>query len=150
MSGMRSDQARAPSYALLRPFRSAENVTSATFPVHHDLVDTLLRAHSTPSDPPRWDPIVAHVLATLAGYAYSDAETVAMIADPSGGMGSVGSSGSPLGGTQSARSLSAPIHPRFSAAAATAAQGTAVSIGQTAVAQTATAQSWTATPTPTP
>jgi hypothetical protein len=80
MSGMRSDQARAPSYARLRPFRSAESVRSETFPVHHDLVDTLLQAHTMPSDPPRWDPVVAHVLATLAGYAYSDAATVAMIA----------------------------------------------------------------------
>lgn len=80
MSGMRSAQARAPSYRLLRPFRSAEAVTSPTFPVHRDLVETLLRAHSAPSDPPRWDPVAAHVLATIAGYAYSDADTVAMIA----------------------------------------------------------------------
>lgn len=80
MSGMRLAEARAPSYPRLRPFRTADAVTSATFPVHHGLVDTLLRAHATPSDPPRWDPVVAHVLATIAGYAYADAETVAIIA----------------------------------------------------------------------
>ncbi len=80
MSASRSDQARAPSLALLRPFRAAQEVTSPTFPVHHDLVETLLSAHAAPSDPPRWDPIVAHVLATLAGYAYSDAATVATMA----------------------------------------------------------------------
>jgi hypothetical protein len=80
MSGLRITQARAPSYARLRPFRAPESITSSTFPVHRDLVGTLLRAHTTPSDPPRWDPVVAHVLATIAGYAYSDAETVAMIA----------------------------------------------------------------------
>lgn len=80
MSGMHFAQARAPSYPRLRPFRSAENVTSETFPVYRNLVDTLAGAHLTPSDPPRWDPVVAHVLATIAGYAYSDAETVAMMA----------------------------------------------------------------------
>jgi hypothetical protein len=80
MSGMRSAQARAPSYPRLRPFRAPEGVTSPTFPVYDGLVDTLLRAHAAPPDPPRWDPIVAHVLATLSGYAYSDAATVAMIA----------------------------------------------------------------------
>ena len=80
MSGMLTAETRAPSYARLRPFRSPEGVTSPTFPVHHELVETLLRAHAAPSDPPRWDPVVAHVLATLAGYAYSDAETVATIA----------------------------------------------------------------------
>jgi lipase (class 3) len=80
MSGMRFAQARAPSYPRLRPFRPAGAVTSPTFPVHRDLVETLLRAHAAPSSPPRWDPVVAHVLATIAGYAYADAETVAMIA----------------------------------------------------------------------
>jgi Lipase (class 3) len=80
MSGMRTAEARAPSYAQLRPFRGPADVTSPTFPVHADLVETLLRAHVAPTDPPAWDPVVAHVLATLAGYAYSDAETVATIA----------------------------------------------------------------------
>lgn len=80
MSGMRSAQARAPSYAELRPFHTLESVASTTFPVYADLVERLLRAHVEPSDPPRWDPAVAHVLATISGYAYSDADTVAMIA----------------------------------------------------------------------
>jgi len=73
-------EVHAPSYARLRPFRAPGAVTSPTFPVHRDLVDTLLRAHLAPADPPRWDPVVAHVLATLAGYAYSDADTVATMA----------------------------------------------------------------------
>ncbi len=80
MSGTRFAQARAPSYPRLRPFRTPESVTSPTFPVYDGLIDTLLRAHTAPSDAPSWDPVVAHVLATIAGYAYSDAETVAMIA----------------------------------------------------------------------
>ncbi len=80
MSGMRSAETRAPTYRRLRPFRGAESVTSPTFPVYRDLVERLLRAHSAPSDPPQWDPVAAHVLATIAGYAYSDADTVAMMA----------------------------------------------------------------------
>jgi hypothetical protein len=80
MSGMRSEQARAPSYPRLRPFRAAESVTSPTFPVYDRLVDKLLQAHAAASGPSRWDPTVAHVLATIAGYAYADAETVATIA----------------------------------------------------------------------
>lgn len=75
---MRFAEARAPSYLTLRPF-SAEKGAPA-FPVHAGLVEALLRAHAEPSDPPRWDPVAAHVTATLAGYAYSDAATVAMIA----------------------------------------------------------------------
>ncbi len=80
MSGMRFAQALAPAYSRLRPFRSAEGVISPTFPVYHDLVEKFLQAHTAPSDPPRWDPVVAHVLATIAGYSYSDADTVALIA----------------------------------------------------------------------
>lgn len=80
MAGLRSAEACAPSFARLRPFRDADGVTSATFPVYRDLVDRLLAAHVAPADPPAWDPVVAHVLATLAGYAYSDAATVAMMA----------------------------------------------------------------------
>ena len=75
--GANRDEARAPSYRTLRPFRDAAHVTSATFPVYPDLVGELLRAHAAPEDPPRPDPTVAHVLATCAGYAYSDAATVA-------------------------------------------------------------------------
>mgnify|MGYP003502429736 CR=1 FL=1 len=48
--------------------------------LEHRFVERLLKAHEAPSEPPRWDPTVAHVLATIAGYAYSDAATVAMIA----------------------------------------------------------------------
>ena len=51
------------------------------FPVHESLVARLLAAHSpdavTRPDPR--DPAVAHVLATCAGYAYADAETVALM-----------------------------------------------------------------------
>ena len=78
-SGMRSAEARAPSYRQMRPFRDEANITSATFPVYEDLVGDLLRAHARPEDPPKPDPTLAHVLATCAGYAYSDAATVAMI-----------------------------------------------------------------------
>lgn len=78
-SGMRFAQARALSYRALRPLREEAGVTSATFPVYHDLVDRLLRAHAAPQDPPRWDATAAHVLATCAGYAYSDADAVAMM-----------------------------------------------------------------------
>jgi hypothetical protein len=45
------------------------------FPVYEQLVDALLSAH-TPAAATR-DAIVAHVLDTCAGYAYSDIETVA-------------------------------------------------------------------------
>jgi hypothetical protein len=61
----------APSYARLRPLRAP---TGASFPVYPDLVDRLRAAPAAP------DPTAAHVLGTCAGYAYSDADTVAMIA----------------------------------------------------------------------
>ncbi len=64
-------QAIAPSYRELRPLK--EPITS-TFPVYKDLADTLVKTHAIP------DERVAHVLATCAGYAYSDESTVAMIA----------------------------------------------------------------------
>lgn len=64
---------RAPGYRELRPMRKSEEVTSATFPVYRDLAERLLAAG------PGADERVAHVLGTCAGYAYSDAETVAMI-----------------------------------------------------------------------
>jgi hypothetical protein len=63
-------QAPAPEYQELRPLKS---VKTNTFPVYHDLVERLLAGSKHPDD------IVAHVLATCAGYAYSDAQTVAMI-----------------------------------------------------------------------
>ncbi len=46
------------------------------FPVYPDLVERLLGA-PTDGEP---DPAIAHILATLAGYAYSDGATVATIA----------------------------------------------------------------------
>jgi hypothetical protein len=49
----------------------------APFPVHRDLAGVLLAGHAT-ADSER-DPTIAHVLATFAGYAYSDIETVAMV-----------------------------------------------------------------------
>ena len=66
------DKAIAPPYSTLRPLKPER---SATFPVYADLAATLgqLAAGSNP------DATVAHVLATAAGYAYSDAETVAMM-----------------------------------------------------------------------
>jgi hypothetical protein len=70
---MRTTQARAPSYEQLRPLRKPEDVTTPTFPVHGDLADKLVAAKTHP------DQVVAHVLATCAGYAYADADTVAMI-----------------------------------------------------------------------
>ncbi|HUK64464.1 MAG TPA: lipase family protein, partial [Dongiaceae bacterium] len=45
------------------------------FPVYPRLVETLAAAHL--SAPVQRDPTVAHVLATCAGYAYADSETVA-------------------------------------------------------------------------
>lgn len=60
----------APSYEELRPMRP---VKTDGFPVYHELADQLA---STTSHP---DSTVAHVMATCAGYAYSDAATVAMI-----------------------------------------------------------------------
>jgi hypothetical protein len=46
------------------------------FPVYSDLAASLATAHP-PSAAARRDPLVAHVLGTLAGYAYADADTVA-------------------------------------------------------------------------
>jgi hypothetical protein len=77
--GPQSNECRAPSYRDLRPFRTEATVTSQTFPVYSDLVDRLLRAHTAAATTPQFDPTVAHVLATCAGYAYSDAQTVAMM-----------------------------------------------------------------------
>jgi hypothetical protein len=47
--------------------------TSPGFPVYPDLTQTLLTASKHP------DEIVAHVMATCAGYAYSDADTVSVV-----------------------------------------------------------------------
>jgi pimeloyl-ACP methyl ester carboxylesterase len=47
------------------------------FPVYENLVEDLLAAHE--ASPTERDPTVAHVLGCCAGYAYSDARTVAMM-----------------------------------------------------------------------
>lgn len=49
----------------------------APFPVHRDLAGALLAGHVTAAQ--ERDPTIAHVLATFAGYSYSDSETVAMV-----------------------------------------------------------------------
>jgi Lipase (class 3) len=59
-----------PDYARLRPYGPT---TTAGFPVYPDLEARLLNPHRRP------DPVIAHVMATCAAYAYSDAETLSMI-----------------------------------------------------------------------
>jgi lipase (class 3) len=61
----------------------------APFPIHEDLPVRLLAAHATAADR---DPLVAHVLGTLAAYAYADTETMATMAARLGleGSGCVG------------------------------------------------------------
>ncbi|MGH3379851.1 MAG: lipase family protein [Actinoallomurus sp.] len=59
-----------PDYARLRPYGPR---TTHGFPVHPDLEARLLRPGRHP------DPVVAHVLATCAAYAYAGTETVSMI-----------------------------------------------------------------------
>jgi hypothetical protein len=59
-----------PSYRRLRPYGPG---TTAGFPVYPDLEELLLRPTRHP------DPVIAHVLATCAAYAYAGTETVAMI-----------------------------------------------------------------------
>ncbi len=61
----------------------------APFPIHADLTTRLLAAHATGTDR---DPLVAHVLGTLAAYAYADTDTVAAMAGRLGltGSGCVG------------------------------------------------------------
>ncbi|MET8141154.1 lipase family protein [Sphaerisporangium sp. NPDC005288] len=68
--GPRSQDVRAPSYEELRPFGHRE---TAGFPVYKNLERRLLEAGGHP------DPEIAHVLATCAAYAYSDARTLSMI-----------------------------------------------------------------------
>ncbi|HUK61741.1 MAG TPA: hypothetical protein VLV15_00365, partial [Dongiaceae bacterium] len=55
--------------------RVAGGACTPPFPVHPRLVETLLAGHTTAGD--QRDPTVAHVLATCAGYAYADTDTVA-------------------------------------------------------------------------
>jgi hypothetical protein len=61
----------------------------APFPIHADLPARLLAAHAAATDR---DPLVAHVLGTLAAYAYADTDTVAAMAGRLGleGSGCVG------------------------------------------------------------
>jgi hypothetical protein len=63
-------QSTAPTYEALRPLKPAR---TSTFPVYARLADALVATREHP------DEHVAHVMATCAGYAYSDAATVAMI-----------------------------------------------------------------------
>lgn len=58
----------APSYSVLRPLQHGQ--VTPTFPVHQDLCQRMIAS----TDP---DVVVRHTLAVCAGYAYSDAETVA-------------------------------------------------------------------------
>jgi hypothetical protein len=68
--GLWTRDTQGPDYARLRPYGPT---TTRGFPVHPDLEERLLRPGRHP------DPVVAHALATCAGYAYSGAETVSMI-----------------------------------------------------------------------
>jgi len=67
---MRTQDVDAPSYERLRPCKPQR---TPEFPVYPQLTDTLAAA------PPPDDPTVRHVLAVCSGYAYADAQTVAMI-----------------------------------------------------------------------
>lgn len=60
----------APSLAQLKPMKPSK---TPGFPVYPDLAETLTATTMHP------DPTVAHVMATCAGYAYADDETVAMM-----------------------------------------------------------------------
>ncbi|MEZ0074766.1 lipase family protein [Planotetraspora sp. GP83] len=68
--GLWTRDTRAPSYEELRPYGHRE---TSGFPVYKNLEERLLRAEDHP------DPVIAHVLATCAGYAYSGADTLSMI-----------------------------------------------------------------------
>jgi hypothetical protein len=68
--GTHEQERTAPSFSDLRTMKPA---TSPGFPVYPDLTQRLLATNRHP------DEIVAHVMATCSGYAYSDADTVGMI-----------------------------------------------------------------------
>jgi hypothetical protein len=70
IGGLWRRDAKAPTYDELRPYGHRE---TSGFPVYKDLERRLLNAAEHP------DPQIAHVMATCAAYAYSDAETVSMI-----------------------------------------------------------------------
>ncbi|MGC9670603.1 lipase family protein [Planosporangium sp. 12N6] len=67
---MKTHESVAPTYRHLRPLKKPE---SATFPVYKKLEDILTQVSEHP------DRVVAHVLATCAGYAYADAATLTTI-----------------------------------------------------------------------
>src|SRR5262249_54120037 len=76
---MATEKHVAPSYEQLRPFRK-DPVEPGKFPVYENLASVLVNAHrESDTANPQPDPIVAHVLGTCAGYAYSDGATVAMM-----------------------------------------------------------------------
>jgi len=60
--------------------------SSPPFPIYNDATAALLHAHE--ADPSERDPPVAHILAVLAGYAYADSATFAMMASRLGMSGS--------------------------------------------------------------
>ncbi|HET6503531.1 MAG TPA: hypothetical protein VFG87_22505 [Amycolatopsis sp.] len=76
---MRVVSATAPSVAELRAAR--KNVVGSHFPIHHELADRLVEFSGPPGPDglTQDDFLVAHLLATCAGYAYSDAATLSMI-----------------------------------------------------------------------
>jgi hypothetical protein len=67
--GTHHQETIGPSYADLTTMKTA----SPGFPIYPDLTQLLLSLRKHP------DEVVAHALATCAGYAYSDAETVATV-----------------------------------------------------------------------
>lgn len=68
-------QVTASSEDLMRLERLPTPSCAAPFPIHQDLVARMLAAHAPNAD--ERDPVVAHVLATCAGYAYAGTATVA-------------------------------------------------------------------------
>lgn len=60
--------------------------THHPFPIYADPIDRLRRAHV--EEAAGWDPVAAHLLAVLSGYAYADTATVAMMAGRLGMEGS--------------------------------------------------------------
>ena len=65
-----------PSFAALQPLKKGAARAMPRFPVYKDLVGTLAK----PTEHPDEEGVVPHVLATLSAYAYSDGDTLAMIA----------------------------------------------------------------------
>jgi hypothetical protein len=61
----------------MKPERVSSGLVRSPFPVYAGLVEELLAAHRRPTD--ERNELVAHVLGACAGYAYSDADTVATI-----------------------------------------------------------------------